>query len=85
MIDYLPFISFELFIGYRPLQKKKSNVRACSKIDYIKESVSKIDQLRCVRIAVDRFSKRTSTFDRFFKGVFLLDRLLIEGIDIIIC
>jgi len=44
--------------------------------------VSKIDQIQCTRIAVDRFFKLASSFDRFFKRPFLLDRLLIGGIEV---
>jgi len=43
--------------------------------------VSKIDQLQCIIIAVDRFFKLSSSFDRVFKRAFLPDRLLIEGIE----
>jgi len=35
-----------------------------------------------MRIAVDRFFKPTSLFDRFFNRAFLLDRLLTGGIDV---
>jgi len=34
-------------------------------------------------MAVDRFIKPTSSIDRFFNQAFLLDRLLIGGIDFI--
>ena len=39
--------------------------------------VFKVDPLQCIKIAVDRFLKRTSSFERFLKHVFLSDRLLI--------
>ena len=53
-----------------------------SKIDWVKENVSKVDQQCISTAAADRFLKRTSSFDRFSKQVFLLDRLLIRGIGI---
>ena len=50
-----------------------------SKNNLVKENVSIIDELLCLYIAVNRFLRRTSSFDRFLKYVFLLDQLLIGG------
>jgi len=66
-----------------PIEKNDQMKRRVSTIDQVKGYVSKIDQLQCIRIAVDRFFKLSRSFYRFFKGVFLLDRLLIGGIALV--
>jgi len=48
-----------------------------SKINQVKEYVTKNDQLRFLHIAVDRLC----SFDRFLKHAFNPDRLFIGGID----
>jgi len=54
----------------RSLQWKTDQVKVCvSNINQVNEYVSKNDQLRCVRIVVDRFFKLTLSLDRFFQSI----------------
>ena len=68
-VSFLDCLGMKLLHNVIPPMKKRSN-----------DHVSKIDQLQCIKIAVKRFLKLTSSFDRFFNRSFLLDRLLIGGI-----
>jgi len=63
-------------------KKKRSSFRECFKNRSSERAPFKNrSTVICIRIAVDRFFKLTSLFDRFFNRAFLLDRLLIGGIE----
>ena len=52
-----------------------------SKINQVKEYVSKNDQLQCIRIAVERFIKWTLSLYRFLKLAFVSYRFFIGEIE----
>jgi len=61
-----------------PPKKNWSNKRVRFQ-NQVEGCVSKIDQLLCMRISVDRFFELTSSFDRFLKRAFYLIDCWSEG------